>query len=185
MATRFTSVYNCFLSKITDDLYIELTPEDTLRDLQALLLNCLPEFEFPRQNLFDYTVQKKTVAADQVTDSDLAISWNEDKTVITVDDSEFAATLTPEEINILAYLMLQGWLQRQITSIEVTRMKYSNADFKMTSQANHLSKLLALQDRVKTQTHHLQRLYSRRRIGANGTYESTWDMFRTMTGNIR
>jgi len=48
MATRFTAVYNCFLGKITDDLYIELTPEDTLRDLQALLLNCIPEFEFPR-----------------------------------------------------------------------------------------------------------------------------------------
>jgi len=33
MATMFADVYNRFLSKITDDLYIELTPEDTLRDL--------------------------------------------------------------------------------------------------------------------------------------------------------
>ena len=37
MATQFTAVYNCFLGKITDDLYIELTPEDTLRDLQCCL----------------------------------------------------------------------------------------------------------------------------------------------------
>jgi hypothetical protein len=41
--------------------------------------------------------------------------------------------LTPEEINILAILMKQGWVQRQVTSIENTRMKYTSADFKMTS----------------------------------------------------
>jgi hypothetical protein len=31
--TQFSAVYNRFLGKITDDLYLELTPEDTLRDL--------------------------------------------------------------------------------------------------------------------------------------------------------
>ena len=40
--------------------------------------------------------------------------------------------------------MMIGWIQRQITSIENTRMKYSGSDFKFTSQANHLSKLLML-----------------------------------------
>jgi len=33
MATLFGSVYNRFLGKITDDLYMELTPEDTIKDL--------------------------------------------------------------------------------------------------------------------------------------------------------
>lgn len=31
--TSFTVVYERFLGKITDDMYVELTPEDTVRDL--------------------------------------------------------------------------------------------------------------------------------------------------------
>ena len=78
----------------------------------------------------------------------MGIVWDEleedkldDAPPVTVECSFFTATLTSEEINILAILMMCGWLQRQITSIENTRMKYSGADFKMTSQANHLAKL--------------------------------------------
>ena len=74
--------------------------------------------------------------------------------------------------------MLNGWLQRQITSIENTRMKYSGTDFKMTSQANHLSKLVTLQDKVKQEIHHFQRLYKRRRLTDEGMYESNWDVFK-------
>jgi hypothetical protein len=33
MGTPFEKVYNCFLNKITDDMYLELTPEDTVKDL--------------------------------------------------------------------------------------------------------------------------------------------------------
>jgi len=36
--TKFATIYDRFLGKITDDMYVELTPEDTLRDLHALLL---------------------------------------------------------------------------------------------------------------------------------------------------
>jgi hypothetical protein len=32
MATTFETIINRFLGKITDDLYLELTPEDTIRD---------------------------------------------------------------------------------------------------------------------------------------------------------
>lgn len=46
--TEFSKVYNRFLGKITDDMYIELTPEDTIRDLQNLLIDAIPNFEFPR-----------------------------------------------------------------------------------------------------------------------------------------
>jgi len=58
--------------------------------------------------------------------------------LVVVEKSTFAGDLNSEEINILAILMMIGWLQRQVTSIENTRMKYSGSDFKMTSQANHL-----------------------------------------------
>ena len=46
--TNFTDVYNRFLGKITDDMYVELTPEDTIKDLRAMLIDALPHFEFPR-----------------------------------------------------------------------------------------------------------------------------------------
>ena len=93
---------------------------------------------------------------------------------ILVDKSRFNIELTIEEINILALLMKQGWVQRQVTSIENTRMKYSGADFKMTSQANHLSKLLSLLEESRRDSFHMQRLYKRRKFAADGKYASNW-----------
>lgn len=180
--TQFSAVYNRFLGQITDDLYLELTPEDTLRDLQNILLNALPGFEFPRFNQYDYVIEIKELDENEVTPADfvLGIAWesDEDETIETpkvlVDKSRFNTELTPEEINILALLMKEGWVQRQVTSIENTRMKYSGSDFKMTSQANHLSKLLALLTESRRDSFHMQRLYKRRKTGANGCYESNW-----------
>jgi hypothetical protein len=63
--------------------------------------------------------------------------------------------LTSEEIEILALLMKQGWVQRQVTSIENTRMKYTSADFKMTSQANHLAKLMNLLTESRRDSFHM------------------------------
>ena len=31
--TPFSYIYDSFLSKLTDDMYMELTPDDTIRDL--------------------------------------------------------------------------------------------------------------------------------------------------------
>ena len=39
--TNFTAIYNRFLGKITDDMYMELTPEDTVKDLQKLLIDSM------------------------------------------------------------------------------------------------------------------------------------------------
>ena len=177
--TQFSAVYNRFLGQITDDLYLELTPEDTVRDLQNLLLNALPGFEFPRFNLYDYTIEIQEMDRNSIAVDDFVLGekW-EDEGVETpkmlVDKSRFNSELTPEEINILALLMKQGWVQRQVTSIENTRMKYSGTDFKMTSQANHLSKLLALLTESRRDSFHMQRLYKRRKTGTDGRYQSNW-----------
>lgn len=132
--TPFSAVYNCFLGKITDDLYIELTPQDTLRDLQNLLKNAIPGFEFPRKviNKFKINVIEKSVEDLGPMDFVVGYADLENKHAL-VECSYFESELDYEEINILALLMLEGWVQRQVTSIEVTRMKYSGADFKMTS----------------------------------------------------
>ncbi len=64
--TLFSAVYNRFLGQITDDLYLELTPEDTIKDLQNLLINAIPGFEFPRKNLYDYTIKTELIALDEI-----------------------------------------------------------------------------------------------------------------------
>ena len=184
--TLFSAVYNRFLGKITDDMYIELTPEDTIKDLQNILIDAIPGFEFPRQDISNYTTQVVQIKEDEVLDGDFIIGvvWDdlEENIVETpdvlVDRSCFAANLTSEEINILALLMKQSWVQRQVNSIENTRMKYYGSDFKMTSQANHLSKLMNLLETAKTESFHMQRLYKRRRLDDKGYYHSNWTVLR-------
>ena len=77
--TPFTTVYDRFLSKITDDMYVELTPEDTVRDLQSLLLEAIPGFEFPRCNISNYTIATEIKKRSDLTDDDFVIGviWNE------------------------------------------------------------------------------------------------------------
>lgn len=114
--TSFERIYDRFLGRITDDMYMEWTEQDTRNDLKNILLDAIPGFEFPRFPLYDY---------DETTET-------------------YNVALTEEEINILAILMYNSWLQRQVASVEHVRMKYSGTDFKMTSQANHLAKLMEL-----------------------------------------
>ena len=183
--TQFTDIYNRFLGKITDDMYIELTPEDTIKDLRTMLIDAIPGFEFPRQNLYDYTIDQEIKPEDEVTEGEFIIGLLWDDTIensdfekaplVLVEKSSFAAELNSEEINILAILMMCAWVQRQVTSIENTRMKYSGSDFKMTSQANHLQKLLGLLGECQRQSHHMQRLYKRRKINRlDSRYQSNW-----------
>ena len=54
--TSFLTIYDAFFSRITDDMYMELTEEDTYGILQDLLITSLPRFEFPRVDIFDYEI---------------------------------------------------------------------------------------------------------------------------------
>lgn len=186
MGTPFTKVYNRFLGKITDDMYIELTPEDTIKDLRNLIIDAIPGFEFPRKNLMDYEIKTAVKREDELLLDDFVIGvvWGtipEDNAQIPnviIEQSSFAAELTDEEINILALLMMCAWVNRQVASIENTRMKFTSSDFKMTSQANHLSKLMNLLAEAQRQSFHMQRLYKRRKITKDGTYASNWSSLR-------
>lgn len=166
-------------------MYLELTPEDTVKDLRNLLIDAIPGFEFPRRNLYDYTIDQEIKPEDEVQEDEMIIGLLWDDTIedddfgraplVVVEKSTFAADLNSEEINILAILMMIAWVQRQVTSIENTRMKYSGSDFKMTSQANHLQKLITLLGECQRQSHHMQRLYKRRRINRqDSNYASNW-----------
>ena len=114
--TTFDTIYDSFLSKVTDDMYMELTEEQTKEMLKSLFINSLPHFEFPRFDLHDFNL----------------------------DLEEYNIDLDNEEVNIISTYMVVEWLGDQVASVENTRMKYSGSDFKFTSQANHLAKLMAL-----------------------------------------
>lgn len=145
MTTEFFKVYNCFYSKITDDMYMELDQQQTEALLGELLLNALPWFEFPRVNINDFDLEKQC----------------------------FNVQLSYEEINIIATYMIVGWFDQQLASVEVARMKYSGSDFKFTSQANHMTKLLQLKKDYERTGFHLQRLYKRRKADKSGIMRST------------
>lgn len=187
MGTPFVEIYNRFLGKITDDMYVELTPQDTIRDLRNMLIDAIPNFEFPRCDLYSYKLESEVKGEDEVLTSDFIIGmlWNETPDgeegkppKVVIEHSNFDADLTAEEINILAILMMCAWVQRQVTSIENTRMKYTGQDFKMTSQANHLSKMISLLNECQRQSIHMQRLYKRRKTGKDGLYQSNWSILR-------
>ena len=168
--TSFSLVYDSFLSKITDDMYLELTELDTFRMLEQLLLSAIEKFEFPRIDLTDYTL--------------LEISNNEEEDdTIKYEGGYFNNQLTHEEINILAVYMIVEWLSQQLASVENTRMKYSGSDFKFTSQANHMQKLLQLKKDYEREGFHLQRLYKRRAPDKNGIMRSTFGLLRTPVGH--
>lgn len=148
MATKFSEVYNLFLTKVTDDMYMELTIEDTKKLLQDLLIASIFKFEFPRVDLTEY----KEIDGEM----------------------SFVADVSVEEQNILATYMVVEWIGQQLASVEMTRLKYSGSDFKFTSQANHLQKLLTLKQDYEREGFHLQRLYKRRRKNDKGIMESTF-----------
>lgn len=143
--TAFADVYDAFYRKITDDMYMELTQEDTEKIIQELLLSALTWFEFPRVDITDFNLKDKC----------------------------FNVYLTLEEVNIISTYMVKEWLGQQLASVENTRMKYSGSDFKFTSQANHMAKLKNLVETYRQEGFHLQRLYKRRKRDMNGVYRST------------
>ena len=143
-STPFSAVYDKFLSKVTDDMYMELTVEETNNLLFELLQSALPWFEFPRVDLSART------------------------------DTEFLVQLSEEELNIIATYMIVEWMGQQLATIELIRMKYSGSDFKFTSQANHMHKLKDLQKEYERKGFHLQRLYKRRKADSKGIMRSTF-----------
>ena len=159
--TPCSQVYDAFLRQITDDMYMELTKEDTIRLLAELLDSAISWFEFPRQSL-------ELIPPDDPDDEE---------------DSYFVSDLTEEEIKIIATYMVQEWVGQQLVCIDNTRMKYSGSDFKLTSQANHMSKLQSLQKEYERKGFHLQRLYKRRKKNENGIYKPTMDTLMETSDN--
>ena len=110
-------------------MYLELTPEDTIRDLQNLLIDAIPGFEFPRIDLQNYEINILEIYEDETEKDDfiLGVVWNDSLTEedteqipkVLVERSKFNVELSSEEINILALLMKQSWVQRQLLQSKI------------------------------------------------------------------
>jgi len=147
--TTFQEMYDFFLAGITDDMFMELTKEDTADMLEEILLAALPWFEFPvEKNLFN---------------------------TINRENKHFGVKLNVEEMMIIRQYMIVEWLGFQLATVDLVRQKYSGSDFKFTSQASHMKQLKDLKQQYEDKGFHLQRLYRRRsRMDTNGNFASAY-----------
>ena len=145
--TTFQEMYDFFLAGITDDMFLELTKEDTEQMLEEILIAALPHFEFPRYaNPFDLDLVNK----------------------------KFTALLTTEEMMIIRQYMISEWIGMQLATVDLIRQKYSGTDFKFTSQASHMKQLITMKKEYETKGFHLQRVYCRRAKNSSGVYRTTF-----------
>lgn len=147
--TTFQEMYDFFLAGVTDDMFMELTKQDTAELLEEILLAALPWFEFPvEKNLF---------------------------TSMDLQEKHFGVKLNVEEMMIIRQYMIVEWLGFQLANVDVVRQKYSGSDFKFTSQASHMKQLTALKKDYEEKGFHLQRLYRRRsRMDTAGNFVSAY-----------
>lgn len=152
--TPFYVVYCAFLSKVTDEMYAETwTEQDTYDCLEDLLIESLGKFRFPKFRPFEFS--RAIVTVRDEFDNDLS-------------RGAFRDTLSTEEIEILAQLMRISWLDRQICTTQLTRMKIGSSDWKISSQANQLDKLTKLKESYVRENKNEQMWYRRRTIDEDG-----------------
>lgn len=167
--TSFITVYDSFLSKITADMYLELTAHDTYSLLQELLINAIPWFKLPRQNIYEYELgyieETEYCGVESNYVKVPATYWV---------DGSFYVNLSFDEINILSHFMVVEWLGQQLASTENVRMRYTGSDFKMTSQANHMAKIKVIKEAYEKEANTLMDRYKRRK-NVDGVIRSTLD----------
>ena len=100
--TPFSIIYDSFLSKVTDDMYMELNELDTYAMLEELLMSAIHKFEFPRFDITDFEGNY----VDDVETYEGVESNNEEVPAIIYSGGRFNVALTPEEINILSTYMI-------------------------------------------------------------------------------
>ena len=145
-STSFQEMYDFFLAGITDDMYMEMTEEDTQEVLQELLIAAINSFEFPH--------------------------WST-PFALDLDNKVFNVKLTSTEMLIIRLYMIVEWLGYQIANVDLVRQKYSSSDFRFTSQSSHIKQLLAMKQEYELKALKTQRLYSRREYDSEGRVRPT------------
>ena len=134
--TPYEVVFDSFLAKIQEDDWCEYLDESEYKkDWMALLRAAMSQFKFPRFN----------------TKLD--------------DENSFNSVLTDQEVEILAQLMKQEWLDRTIHDWQQVKLLYDERDF---SPANMLAQLIKALEFTSQKVNKLQKSYSRSILDEEG-----------------
>lgn len=112
--TPYVDLYVVFQSQLSDPVFNASTVRDNLS--QQYLINSIPKF---RRCLQDLNNRNDTTAT-------------------------FNIQLIEDEKQILGNLMLVEYMSSQIVSLDLLKQSMSNRDFILTSQAEHLGRLIQL-----------------------------------------
>lgn len=168
MGTNFYVIYCSFLDKITDDMYMELTMEETFETMESIFLAVLPKFKFPRFPIYDFDREAEVLT---------------DETGKVISKGKFNTELTLEEVNILSDLMLIEWFERQLATTRIVKQRYSGPDFKFTSQAAHMQRLQAIIEAKTKENGRMQSLYGRRKLNNKGQMVPNYDGLHTSSAH--
>jgi len=137
MATPYSEIYGSFLARIEEDDWLR---EEDLEVVEADMLEIL------KMAMFDFRFPRVTLVLDGT-------------------NSAMTNTLTNAEIQVLATAMKVHWLRRQVNTWRVIKQQYSTKDFELSSQANHLDKLLKSLDSAEKELRRVFDTYDRSRDG--------------------
>ena len=116
MSIPYSNVYDLFLDEISDSTFLQFPEVDRDLILKKLLLKSLSRFKACKTDLLDK------------------------------DDSleQFNSDLSDEEQLILSTIMRYHWLNQKVYNIELIKQRMTTKDFKLSSQSEHLLRLINL-----------------------------------------
>lgn len=121
--TQYSTLYKRALAQITDPLLATLPEEDLENMLYDWMMNAIVE---PVVGEYDFANRNE-------------------------DSKQFNFDISERDQKILAIHMVRGWLAPQIASVTLTAQVYSGKETKYYAQANHLSEMCDLDERLQRQ----------------------------------
>lgn len=125
MTTKYSEVYDLFLTKVTDwklEKLYEVSPEDFETVLHSYMVVALPKFKNCNQSL----------SRNDLTDS-------------------FTETLTEDNKITIASIMVESWLEKEVNDIRQMALHIQDKDFKTYAEANNLKEKSFHWSRIKEQ----------------------------------
>lgn len=121
MSTPYSEIDEMFLNDIKDDTLLLFDVDDREKKLNDLRVKAITKFKACVKDLSDRDENLK----------------------------QFNQDLTDEEKLIIATAMRKFWLNDKVYDMKIMRQKLTTKDWKMTSQATHLLRLLDLKDNLE------------------------------------
>lgn len=118
--TPYSDIDNMFLADIQDDTFLDFTESERQDILDGLRIKAITRFKACDKDLTD-----RTEAVGET-------------------EGQFNETLTDEEQLILATIMRKYWLNDKVYNLELLQQRMSTKDFKLSSQSEHLLRLINL-----------------------------------------